>query len=95
MGTDENGIPSRPVRLAEDGNYHIVGELQVAPESALRKTIRDCQPIFEAVSVAKKIVLLPFPRYLSGKCCSNMEHITNFGNDEYREEVLRASAAVK
>ena len=95
MGTDDSGIPSRPVKLAEDKTYHIVGELQVAPESAFRKIIRDCQPIFEAVSCAKKIALLPFPRYLSGKCCSNPEHITNFGNEEYKEEVLRVSSAVR
>jgi hypothetical protein len=95
MGTDDDGIPARPVRSAEDGKYHVLGELQIAPESALRKTLKDCQPIFDAMKEAKKIVVLPFPRYLAGKCCTDVNHITNFGDESYEDEVLRVSVAVR
>ena len=61
----------------------------------LRKVLRDCTPIFEAVLPAKKIAFLPLPRYLAGKCCSKDEHISNFGDSEYADEVLKISAAAK
>jgi hypothetical protein len=31
LGTDENGLPLLPVKSAEDGRQHLIGDLQLAP----------------------------------------------------------------
>ena len=37
MGSDESGLPVRPSKSPSDGLYHVPGDLQVAPESMLKK----------------------------------------------------------
>ena len=39
--------------------------------------------------------MVPFPRYLAGKCCDDSTHITNFGEDTYPDEVLKVSQVVR
>lgn len=62
MGSDEWGIPTKLVKLPSDNRYHVLGELQVAPEKVLRKILLECEPIFEACKEALVLFMVPFPR---------------------------------
>jgi len=86
MGTDDLGLPTRPVR-SEDGSYHIVGDLQAAPVSAIRKVVSDCNPIIDMCKDANIVFVLPYPRYVCGKCCENPAHVSNFGTDQFVSEI--------
>jgi len=35
MGTDDMGLPTKPVRSKDDGRFHIVGAMQAAPPQCL------------------------------------------------------------
>jgi hypothetical protein len=37
LGTDENGLPMPPVKSGEDGWYHLIGDLQLAPTAAFKQ----------------------------------------------------------
>jgi hypothetical protein len=38
--------------------------------------------------------VVPFPRYLVAKCCDNVEHIANFGDADYRDEVCKFAVTI-
>jgi hypothetical protein len=42
MGTDNDGLPAE-ARRAEDGNYHVIGSLTIAPPSLTKRCWRDAQ----------------------------------------------------
>ena len=86
LGTDELGLPLRAVRDSSDGRYHVLGPLQVAPRTVFQKILDDARPVLDAAGEARIILVAPFPRYISGKCCADPSHITNFGADGYRYE---------
>ena len=95
LGSDENGYPIRPTKSATDGRYHVVGDLQVAHKGVFQRIYLDCMPIFDSVNQAQVIVVLPFPRYIAGKCCSNDDHMTNFGTADYLDEIGKSADLVK
>jgi hypothetical protein len=86
LGTDELGLPLRAVRDSSDGRYHVLGPLQAAPRTVFQKILDDARPVLDAAGEARIILVAPFPRYISGKCCADPSHITNFGADGYRYE---------
>ena len=94
MGSDASGMPAK-VEKMKDGRYHLLGDLQICPESVLKRILRDCGQIFEAIKPAKKILMVPFPRYISGKCCPDQNHIENYGIESYLNEILKVSVTVK
>jgi hypothetical protein len=89
LGSDEEGFPVRPSKSAVDGIYHIPGSLQVAHKGVFQRILQDCTPLLDSAANAATVILIPFPRYLTGKCCENPSHITNFGDADYREEVCK------
>ena len=90
MGTDEDGMAARPF-LGSDGVYHIPGNLEVATQTLLKNCVKASLPILEAASMSKLIFTLPLPRYASGPCCSDPEHITNLDETDY-DHILREAA---
>jgi uncharacterized membrane protein YgcG len=95
MGSDEMGIPVRPVRLPSDNRYHITGELQVAPVMAFKKVLSDCEPVLKAAGAANCLLVVPFPRYVHEKCCNDAAHIVNYGTENYFAEISRVEQVVK
>jgi hypothetical protein len=89
MGTDENGMPT-PAYKGKDGLYHVPGDLQAAPKGVLQKVLSEAGELIEAAGDAATVFVIPFPRYVAGKCCDNPDHITNFGTDELSDEIHRA-----
>ena len=90
MGTDEMGLPSKPVKDGLDGRYHILGQLQAAPKPMFQKLVHMARDLLSAAGEAKVTFVSPFPRYISSKCCSDPSHLTNFGSEELVAEMLRA-----
>jgi hypothetical protein len=93
MGTDEYGLPIRSVKCTGDGKYHLMGQLQAAPRTVFSAVLADAAEILESSGCARVVVVAPFARYVSGKCCSNPLHITNFGTDSLSSEMYKAADA--
>jgi hypothetical protein len=85
LGTDESGFPLKPVKSNSDGKYHIMGELQHAPKQVFQRILSDAAPLFSAGNGARIVLLAPFPRYRSGKCCQLPGHVSNYGTDGFDE----------
>ncbi len=87
MGSDSDGLPTPAIR-AGDGRYHIVGALTTAPPTALKKTLELCTPLAEAAKETRVILVCPISRYVKTKCCDDPSHITNFGSEDYDDELM-------
>jgi hypothetical protein len=77
MGTDDSGLPTEATR-AEDGSYHIVDSLTIAPPSLTKKIIRGCSGLAKVLKGTGTVLISPAPRYVYSKCCENIEYIENF-----------------
>jgi hypothetical protein len=45
-------------------------------------------PLADAAKGTRVILVCPIPRYVKTKCCDDPSHITNFGNEDYEEELM-------
>jgi hypothetical protein len=86
MGTDSYGLPTEAIR-AEDGSYHVIGSLTVAPISCAKKVLSACTPIAEALKNMGVVLLSPVPRYMHTKCCEDPTHVENFDDPDLDEEI--------
>ena len=93
MGTDESGLPTRAYKSTVDGKYHLLGQLQVAPRTAFSTVLADAAEIMDAACDARIVLVAPFARYVSGKCCDDPVHITNYGTDAFFSEMYKAADA--
>jgi hypothetical protein len=83
--TDDSILP--PVRDIS-GLYHIHGALITAPSEMFAKSIKTCIPLFNTSTSAKKLILLPFPRYLQKRCCTDTDHVSNLSEDDYEANMF-------
>jgi len=90
MGTDDSGLPCRAHKGRADGRYHVVGALQTAPKSVFEKIVSDAKDLLSAAKESKTVLFAPIPRYISGKCCSDQGHVTNWNTGSLTSEVHRA-----
>jgi len=90
MGTDECGLPCRAQKGRADGRYHTVGDLQAAPKTVFEKIYSDSKQILNVVAGCKTVFFAPIPRYVSGKCCSDSGHLSNWGSESFTAEIRRA-----
>jgi hypothetical protein len=84
-------IPAKQI----EGKYHIDGDLVVTPKELFQKSLKICVPLLQQHPDVKKIILSPLPRYWLAKCCSDEEHIPNFGTAEYEEELFEGIANLR
>jgi hypothetical protein len=94
MGTDSSGLPTEALR-AEDGSYHIVGSLTIAPASVTKKVLAGCSELAKVLKGTGTVLISPIPRYVYSKCCDNLEHIDNFKDSELDEEIVLGLEGVK
>jgi hypothetical protein len=59
------------------------------------RILRDSVPILDATGGAKVVLVVPFPRYVTGKCCKDEMHITNYGTKGFWSELDRPDLSVK
>jgi hypothetical protein len=86
MGTDSCGLPNEAIQ-AEDGSYHNIGSLTLAPILCTKKVLAACVPIAEALRNTGVVLLSPVSRCMHTKCCEDPTHIENFEDWELDVEI--------
>ncbi|MFN9905709.1 MAG: hypothetical protein ACK56F_06215, partial [bacterium] len=79
-----------PAKSGEDGQYHMLGDLQLAPTSVFKTNLRQIDSLLEQGGGAMVVILVPLPRYVRNSCCDDSEHVTNQGEKDFYEEFLGA-----
>jgi hypothetical protein len=88
MGTDLDGLPTASVQ-GEGGTYHIPGSLTVAPVPVTKKILANCSQIGKICSKVKHVTLIsPIPRYVTGKCCDDNNHVENYDSDDFEIKII-------
>jgi hypothetical protein len=83
--TNTDGNTIEPVR--QNDGWHITGELNIRTKSYLKVLLGHLKIVTESFPELKIMVLLPIPRYVSGKCCDNADHITNCDDSAFVAEI--------
>ncbi len=86
MGELEDGS-TVPAKRDHAAKYHVPGKLVLAPKNTVRSLMSNAKPMLEAAGSMRKVLLVPMPRYLTGKCCQDPTHITNFGETGYAASI--------
>ena len=56
-------------------DYHIYGDLVMAPKVLQYSTFCCAKPLFEVAGSRKKVVVSSIPRYLVEGCCEDTAHV--------------------
>ena len=84
-----------PAQRDEDGSFHLVGDLVVAPKELFLHSLKTSLPLFKAAGSRQKFVLSPLPRYLTGSCCSGAGHVSNRDNTDFGERLMEDLTVLK
>ncbi len=49
-----------------------------------------CGPIIDPIGSASVLLVVPIPRYITGKCCADPKHIENFERVDFEDDLLEA-----
>ncbi len=87
-------MPIPAEKSDEDGRYHLYGDLQLAPPSAFKNTLKNMEKMLAYVGNAKVVFVIPLPRYVLSGCCADTEHVSNRLSGELAgaEKCLRDAA---
>jgi len=91
-GHDENGKLVEPFR--KEGKYHILGHLSTASEEELKYLFALAAPVIRAAKKCPVILLSPLYRYVTGRCCSDPTHCTNYPERDFTSRLGRAVQAI-
>jgi len=83
------GLFALPRKDKTDGKYHVEGRLTLADRAAFKEIFNVAVPALRAGGDCRKIIITPLTRYLTGKCCTDPGHITNYTTAEYEGEMCR------
>jgi hypothetical protein len=81
MEADGDGFTNK-IRRMEDGMYHVVGELVVAPEVTLAATVSKLRRLINSCGDRDVYIITPLPRYVNAACCDLPAHCTHRGIPE-------------
>ncbi len=87
LGTDEDGLPIPAEKSVEDGWYHLNGDLQLAPHSAFKSTMKLVEKIISNTGGAKVMLTVPLPRYVTTACCADTTHVSNRQDPDFFREI--------
>jgi hypothetical protein len=87
LGTDEDGLPIPAEKSIEDGRYHLNGDLQLAPPSAFKSTMKLVEKIISNTGGAKTLLTVPLPRYVLVACCDDTNHVLNRQDPDFCREI--------
>jgi hypothetical protein len=93
-GTNSMGYAS-PAFQDAAGRYHLEGAVELAPGRSLRVIAGMLKELVEVSGAAKVIIMLPVPRYVKERCCSNTAHVSNIASPGYSEMLGSATHVVK
>ncbi len=87
LGTDDHGLPIPAEKSEEDGQYHLNGNLQHAPPSAFKNTIKLVDIIISNTGEAKIVLTVLLPRYVLAACCDDTSHVSNRLDPDFLREL--------
>ena len=87
-----NDEPTDPVRIG--GKYHITGKLAVFGAEEFKALFALALKIIRAAQQAKVILISPMYRYVTGRCCRDDSHISNFEEPEYTKRLGNSMQAL-
>ncbi len=87
LGTDDDGLPIPAEKSEEDGRYHLSGDLQLAPPSAFKSTMKLVDIITLNTREAKIVLTIPLPRYVLVACCDDTSHVSNRQDPDFLREI--------
>ncbi len=87
LGTDEDGLPIPAEKSVADGWYHLTGDLQLAPPSAFKSTMKLVEKIISNTGGAKILLTVPLPRYVTATCCDDITHVSNRQDPDFLREL--------
>jgi lysophospholipase L1-like esterase len=82
-GTDSDGNFVDPVKF--ENAWHIPGDLNIRPKLYLKIALGHLKKVTDSYPDNKLICLTPIPRYLTGKCCKDPEHVKNFADQDFQD----------
>jgi hypothetical protein len=94
MAQDETGH-TLPARKAPDGHFHVDGELIVGGKDVQMKLFKLLDPIWDLEKDLKMVVISPMPRYITGSCCNDPQHIPNRSAQNYESGLRSGLEGVK
>jgi len=86
LARDPLGVTTQPKR-GEDGIYHVKGELVLAHRDVQFSIYKTIKPVLAAAGAKPIIIVTPFPRYMSAACCTDPEHMTNYGDQDFGDNL--------
>jgi hypothetical protein len=69
------------------GKYHIPGQLAIHSKVFIKTALSKFKFLAEEYADNKIIVLMPIPRYVTGRCCSDPEHVSNFNDPTFEADL--------
>ena len=84
--------PTDPVRIG--GKYHITGKLAVVGAEEFKALFALALKIIRAAQQAKVILISPMYRYVTGRCCRDDSHISNFEEPEFTKRLGNSMQAL-
>ncbi len=73
------------------GSYHLLGDIQVVPDSNIGELVNLVKPLFALCVKHLLAIMPPLPRYLFFGCCLEKSHSTNVGAEGYSGKLLEAT----
>jgi hypothetical protein len=77
-----------------DRRYHVEGDLMIVNKTAFRELFSLATQIIRSAVGKLVILLIPLPRYLFKKCCSDPSHIMNKDSSGYEQTMREALTAI-
>jgi hypothetical protein len=87
LGTDEDGLPIPAEKSVADGRYHLTSDLQLAPPSAFKSTMKLVEKIISNTGGASILLTVPLPRYVTAACCDDITHVSNRQDPDFLREI--------
>ncbi len=80
-------LPIPAEKSVEDGRYHLNRDLQLAPPSAFKSTMKLVEKIISNTGGAKVMLTVPLPRYVTAACCAITSHVSNRQDPDFFREI--------
>jgi len=82
MEADQDGIQTT-IKKLEDGAYHVVGELTIAPEGRMAAAVNNLRRLVACCGDRDVFIVTPLMRYINESCCNLASHCTHRGIPDY------------
>jgi hypothetical protein len=76
-----------PIRRCDDGDFHVEGELVLAPKDRQLALFNTIEPILTLLALYKFLLVTPMPRFLYEGCCPLGSHAPNRLEDGFEERL--------